>query len=67
MFKGNVVPAIIIAIGLVAAGFLSGGRYEIAQQSGADFLLLDRWTGNVNGCSMQSEFCSRYVDHFGGR
>ena len=61
--KNNIIAASIIAVGLIVAGFLSGGRYSAVHTRGDQFLLLDRWTGNVNGCDVQGEGCAWYVEH----
>ncbi len=42
--------AIIIALGLIVAGFAYGGRYEI--QRGPDYMIIrvDKFTGEVSMC-----------------
>lgn len=46
--------ALIVAAGLIACGFLAGGRYDFVIREAA-VVRLDRWTGKVaycqaNGC-----------------
>ena len=53
--KGNgmierVIPAAIIALGLVAASLLYGGRYTIVKRSDDTALRLDRYTGKMWLC-----------------
>ena len=48
--RQNLVPAIIIAIGLIVGGFLAGGRYAIAPSQSNAVARLDRFTGQVSMC-----------------
>jgi hypothetical protein len=48
----------ILAIGLIIAGLLIGGRYTVAPVSRGDFdgfvVVVDRFTGSVKTCSKAS-------------
>jgi len=50
--NANVVAATILAIGLVAGGFLAGGRYSISQLDANHVAKLDRWTGGLEVCQV---------------
>ena len=46
--------SLILALGLVAAGFLAGGRYEIVGGDANTVVRLDRFTGQVTMCIVGS-------------
>lgn len=48
--KIHVIAASIIALGLIVAGFLSGGRYTIVASQGNAIARLDRFSGTVTLC-----------------
>jgi hypothetical protein len=54
MNQGIFGPTIILAIALVIAGFLVGGRYTAVAVSGAEVayaVVVDRFTGSADICS----------------
>ena len=59
--KHNVISAVVLAVALIAAGFLFGvGRYSMMRVNEKTVIRLDRWTGNITACplypgSMSSE------------
>ena len=42
--------AAIIAIALIVAGYLAGGRYELVHSERNELMRLDRLTGEVTTC-----------------
>lgn len=48
--KGNVFAAAILALGLVVAGYLAGGRYELVHVRANELARIDRFTGEVEMC-----------------
>lgn len=65
---GRAVPALILAVGAVAAGYMVGGRYTfVAVTDEADLVAwrMDRFTGQVTLCvagvSSKDEFNSACV------
>lgn len=48
--KSNVIPAIILAIGLIGGGFFAGGRFTVVATQGNTVARLDRFTGAVSMC-----------------
>jgi hypothetical protein len=48
--RGNIIGALILALGLVVGGYLAGGRYEIVSSQGNAVAKLDRVTGEVTMC-----------------
>jgi hypothetical protein len=48
--RARLLQATIIAIGLIIAGFLAGGRYVIVNSSTNAITRLDRFTGAVSMC-----------------
>ena len=48
--RQNLIPAAIIAAGLIIGGFLAGGRYAIAPSQSNTVARLDRFTGQVSMC-----------------
>lgn len=45
--KSNIIAAAILALGLVAAGFMIGGRYYFMRLDTEFVARGDRWTGSV--------------------
>jgi hypothetical protein len=48
--KDHILPAVIIALGLIVGGFLAGGRYSIVAIDNSTVARLDRLTGTVSMC-----------------
>jgi hypothetical protein len=46
----HIMGAIIIALGIAAAGFLIGGRYTVIPTNTNAVTRLDRYTGEVSMC-----------------
>lgn len=46
----NVIAAVILALGLIVAGLLSGGRYELVHVRSNELARLDRLTGQMDMC-----------------
>jgi hypothetical protein len=55
MSKSVVLGATIVALGLIANGYLLGGRYTLTQITFDQFVRLDRWTGNVENCVINQD------------
>lgn len=56
----STVAAAILAIGLLGAAFLFGGRYQIVRVSDDSVMRLDKWGGEVSICAQwedDSAFC----------
>lgn len=58
--------ALIIALGIAAAGFLAGGRYEFLEDEGNVVVRLDRYTGHVEMCVLGAKqpSCGFILDEF---
>ena len=48
--RDNLIPAAIIAVGLIAGGYLAGGRYALVHTDSNAVARLDRLTGDVSMC-----------------
>lgn len=46
----RIIPSAILALGLMVAGFLFGGRYSLGNEGG-QIWRLDRYTGHVWVCA----------------
>jgi len=55
--KQNIIAAVIIAIGLIAAGFLYGGRYYFIRLDECTVARGDRFTGEVSNAGPITEEC----------
>ena len=54
--------AVVIAVAMIVAGFLIGGRYAIVSVSGSQLgyvVIVDRFTGSAKQCSIQYASCSQ--------
>jgi hypothetical protein len=49
--KANIIAAVIIAVGIVMAGFVIGGRYQITRVDEYTTHRIDRWTGALAVCA----------------
>jgi len=56
--KQNIIAASIIALGLIVAGALEGGRYYVVRLDNHRIVRMNRWTGDVKiiDAAAQSEF-----------
>lgn len=58
--RERIVPAVVIAFGLIVAAFLSGGRYTVVQGPEPLVTRLDRFTGTVWLCGGEYDGGSGY-------
>jgi len=63
---GNKILAVaaIIAVSMIVAGFLVGGRYEVISVSGSQsdlghVVIVDRFSGSAKQCKLQYASCTQ--------
>jgi hypothetical protein len=54
--KANIIASAIIALGLIVAGFLLGGRYYFFDLGKCVVARGDRWTGEIKTISGDCDF-----------
>ena len=54
--KYNIVAAVVLALGLIGAAFLYGGRYYFIRLDRTHIVKADRWTGKVTAVTVKDEW-----------
>jgi hypothetical protein len=55
MMKHNIIAAIVLAIGLIAAALIYTGRYYAVRLDAETIARMDRWTGDFTVCSFHGQ------------